>query len=94
MGSVGPTLIPGGVGSLLSTGMNGRAMRDRDALAALYNGTGGANWRTNGNWLTEEPLGQWHGVTTDRAGRVTRLSLEENNLAGAAPAGGRQSRRP
>ena len=85
MGSVAPTLIPGSLGSLVSTGMNGRAMRDRDALAALYNATGGANWRSNRNWLTEKPVGQWHGVTTDRAGRVTRLSLEDNNLAGDLP---------
>ena len=62
-----------------------RDMRDREALAALYNATGGANWRSNGNWLTEKPVGQWHGVTTDRAGRVTRLSLEDNNLAGELP---------
>ena len=85
MGSLAPTLIPGGVGSLVSTGVNYQALRDREALVALYNGTGGANWRSNTNWLTEWPVGQWHGVTTDRAGRVTRLSLEENNLAGALP---------
>ena len=89
-----PTAIPGGAGSLVSAGANHRAMRDREALVALYYGTGGANWRGNGNWLTEEPLGQWHGVTADRAGRVTRLSLEDNNLAGELPPAGRQSRRP
>ena len=60
-------------------------MQDRETLVALYNGTGGANWHSNGNWLTEKPLGQWHGVTTDHVGRVKRLSLEENNLAGAIP---------
>ena len=80
-----PTLIPGSVGSLVSAGANCRDMRDREALLAFYYGTGGANWRSNGNWLTEEPLRQWHGVTTDRAGRVTGLSLAENNLAGAIP---------
>ena len=86
MGSLGPTEIPGSLGSMVSTGANRRAMRDREALVALYNGTGGKNWRSNTNWLTEKPVGQWHGVTTDRAGRVTRLSLDENNLAGAIPA--------
>ena len=62
-------------------------MNDRAALVALYYGTGGTNWRCNRNWLTEVPLAEWHGVTTDRAGRITRLSLEENNLAGTIPPG-------
>ena len=57
MGSVAPTLIPGSLGSMVSTGVNGRAMRDREALVALYNATGGANWRSNGNWLTESRSG-------------------------------------
>ena len=60
-------------------------MRDRDALVALYCVTGGMNWRSNRNWLAEKPAGQWHGVTTDCAGRVTRLSLGENNLRGVIP---------
>ena len=62
-------------------------MHDRDALVALYYGTGGANWRDNRNWLTEEPLEEWYGVSTDREGRVTTLSLEENSLAGTIPPG-------
>ena len=45
------------------------------ALVALYNATGGANWRNNGNWLSNAPMGEWHGVTTDSDGRVTDLSL-------------------
>ena len=53
MGSVAPTSIPGSPGSLVSTGVDRRAMNDRDALVALYNGTGGANWRSSRNWLTE-----------------------------------------
>ena len=40
---------------MVSTSVDSRAMRDREALVALYNATGGANWRSNGNWLTEEP---------------------------------------
>ena len=85
MGSVPPPLIPGKVGPLVSTSVDGRAMRDRDALVVLYCVTGGMNWRSNRNWLAEIPVGQWHGVTTDRAGRVTGLDLEENNLRGVIP---------
>ena len=34
------------------------------------------------NWLSDEPLGQWHGVNADGNGRVTELRLSENRLSG------------
>ena len=58
---------------------------DRPALVALYNATGGANWRDRSNWLTATDIGTWHGVETDAAGHVTELSLPTNNLTGAIP---------
>ena len=64
----------------------GDAATDRAALAALYNATDGANWRNNRNWLSNAPMGVWHGVTTDFDGRVTRLFLENNRLTGEIPA--------
>ena len=54
-----------------------------DALVALYNSTGGAGWQNNSNWLTAAP--GWYGVTVS-GGRVTRLSLSSNQLAGQLPA--------
>ena len=59
---------------------------DRDELLALYNATDGSNWTNKTNWLSDRPLGEWHGVTTDDNGRVTRLWLENNQLSGAMPA--------
>ena len=59
---------------------------DREALAAIYNATGGANWTNKANWLTSVPLGQWHGVTTGANGRVTKLELQENGLSGEVSA--------
>ena len=59
---------------------------DRAALVALYNATGGARWRHNTNWLSSAPLDQWYGVITDRSGRVTHLSLDNNRLSGRIPA--------
>ena len=59
---------------------------DRAALVALYDATDGANWTSNDNWLSNRPIGEWHGVTTDRSGRVTELSLEINQLSGEIPA--------
>lgn len=59
---------------------------DRDALVALYGATGGNDWTRNANWLSDAPLGQWHGVETDADGRVTGLRLPENHLVGTIPA--------
>ena len=44
-------------------------MTDGAALTALYDATGGEGWSNSGEWLYNEDLGQWHGVTTDAAGR-------------------------
>ena len=57
-------------------------VQDRAALVALYNATDGANWRRNDNWLSEAPLGQWYGVTTDSSGYVVELDLSFNELHG------------
>ena len=62
------------------------AATDRAALVALYNATDGANWRNKGNWLSDAPMGEWHGVTTDSDGRVTHLDLSDNQLTGGIPA--------
>ena len=59
---------------------------DRPALVALYNATGGANWPVKTNWLSNNPVGEWQGVTTDvERGRVTRLDLLGNRLSGEIP---------
>ena len=59
---------------------------DRAALVALYNATDGPNWENDTNWLSDRPLGEWHGVTTDAEGRVTGLRLGDNQLSGEIPA--------
>ena len=48
---------------------------DRAALVALYNATDGPNWVDNTNWLTDAPLGEWYGVSTDARGRVVGINL-------------------
>ena len=58
---------------------------DRDVLVALYNATDGPNWKNNTNWLSDEPIRFWHGVTADRRGKVLELHLHENNLNGTIP---------
>ena len=59
---------------------------DRDALVAFYNATNGDNWTNNTDWLTDEHIYGWYGVTVNVDESVTRLTLEENNLVGKMPA--------
>ncbi|MXY83791.1 MAG: hypothetical protein F4Y91_17470, partial [Gemmatimonadetes bacterium] len=71
-----PTL-PDGIG--LATEQTTIAIaveQDRAVLIALYEATGGDNWKNNTNWLiSTSPLDQWYGVTTDDGGRVASLYL-------------------
>jgi len=62
-----------------------KAASDRLALEALFKSCGGADWRRKGGWMTEAALGEWQGVTVDAEGRVVKLDLDNNNLAGALP---------
>ena len=58
---------------------------DREALTALYDTMDGANWTLSDNWGTDAPLDQWHGVSVDDWGRITRLDLSANQLSGPLP---------
>ena len=57
----------------------------RAALTAFYHSTGGPNWIRKDNWLSDAPLSEWHGVTTDEHGHVTELYLRHNRLEGPLP---------
>ena len=59
--------------------------RDRVALIAFYQATGGDSWKLNRRWLSDEPLDQWQGVETGREGAVTELLLPNNRLTGEIP---------
>ena len=74
-----------GVSSHDGTGKECESLSEREALEALYDATGGTNWTNNDNWLTDAPLGEWHGVTVDDSGRIVRLELSGNNLKGPIP---------
>ena len=58
---------------------------EQAGLVALYEATGGANWKHHDNWLTTKPLRDWHGVTVNEDGRVTSLELDRNGLTGEIP---------
>ena len=60
---------------------------DREGLVALYNALDGDNWTNNTNWLSDEPLSTWHGVTLwNNVERVGAISLQSNGLSGTLPA--------
>ena len=84
------TFNPGETGSFTLTigglGTTGSVNSDQDALVVLYGATDGANWTNNDNWLSDVPIGQWYGVTTDSNGRVIHLILNYNQLTGEIPA--------
>ena len=58
---------------------------DVDALTALYQATDGDNWKSNTNWLSDQPISTWHGVSVNDAGRVDALHLDNNQLVGHLP---------
>ena len=61
------------------------SVADLVALILLYKATDGPNWNNNTNWLSNEPLGEWHGVSIDGNGRVAELYLSGNGLSGTIP---------
>ena len=67
-------------------------LTDRDILEVFYHATGGPNWANHYNWLTDRPIGEWYGVTTDAVGRLTELNFFDrtnrkgNGLKGQIPA--------
>ena len=58
---------------------------DRQALVALYETTDGANWTNNTRWLSDAPIGEWHGIKVDEDGYVTEIQLSGNGLRGKIP---------
>ncbi|MYE03681.1 MAG: hypothetical protein F4Y00_01715 [Bacteroidetes bacterium SB0662_bin_6] len=64
----------------------GSVETDRAALVALYDATGGDNWRSKTNWKSDKPLNEWYGIETDSTGRVESIDFHTNNaLTGSIP---------
>ena len=58
---------------------------DRRALEALFEAANGDAWERSTDWLVNQSLGRWHGVTTDSVGRVSGIDLIANGLSGSVP---------
>ena len=59
--------------------------QDRAALETLYRATEGSSWLESRNWLTDAPLGDWYGVSTNETGRVRSIGLADKDLTGPIP---------
>jgi hypothetical protein len=57
---------------------------ERAVLEAFYLNTDGENWTDASDWLSDQSVCSWHGVTCV-AGSVSKLELAENQLNGPFP---------
>ena len=81
-----PTANPTPVPTVTATPTpSGTAASDRAALIAFYNSMDGSNWNNNTNWLSDKPIGDWYGITTDNGGRVIGIAINYNALSGQIP---------
>ncbi len=78
-------VVAGDPGGLVVRGVFGVIPSDRETLKLLYHLTGGADWTNSENWLTEAPIDEWYGVTTDAAHQVLSIDLRSNRLVGPIP---------
>ena len=75
--------------------MTGSPETDRQALTTFYNATDGDNWPLHqlAEWygldssklVSDAPLAEWLGVTTNEDGRVVALELESVEMNGIIP---------
>ena len=57
---------------------------DMHVLMDFYQSTNGDQWRKNDHWL-DRSTHEWYGVMLNDEGRVVKLDLASNNLAGPIP---------
>ncbi len=72
------------VPSALAQTCTGIPEEECQALYALYNDTNGDQWIDNTNWLSDEPVSTWYGITVS-GGNVVNIQSVFNGLAGSIP---------
>ena len=65
-----------------------KELTDQEILVKIYEGMNGPNWKESDreNWLSEKPIGEWKGITTNDSGRVIKLSIYGDSVHGLIPA--------
>jgi hypothetical protein len=61
------------------------ASQDRPALAQLFVAWSGLEWLNRTHWCSSQPLGTWHGVTTDGVGSRSSSGVGSSGGGGSAP---------
>ena len=72
-----PSPTPAPVAGDAPTPLSGSRETDREALIAIFEALDGEDWRKKTNWLSDKPIGEWYGVTSDDEGRVIGLEFGE-----------------
>lgn len=62
-----------------------RGYGDRDILEALYEDMNGRKWGQTKNWLSDQPLNKWAGVSADEDDNVWGLDFYNQGLVGGIP---------
>ena len=65
---------------------------DRAVLDSLYNATGGENWRSKENWLTDRSLNTWSGIDQRQRGHGGPASVSHDRPDGSADPAVREHR--
>ena len=59
---------------------------DRERLIDFYDRMDGEDWLMDEHWGSDRPIDEWYGVAADENEQVTEIVLDDNNVAGPAPA--------
>ena len=51
---------------------------ERAALVSFYKALNGDKWYIKTNWLSDKPVGEWYGITTNALGQVVKIDMKEN----------------
>lgn len=58
---------------------------ERSILESFYKALDGDKWEHKENWLSDKPLNEWYGITTDEKGKVVKIQLSDT-MTGKVPA--------
>lgn len=58
---------------------------ERSILKSFYKALDGDEWEHKENWLSDKPLNEWYGITTDEEGKVVKIQLSDT-MIGKVPA--------
>jgi hypothetical protein len=57
--------------------------KENEVLMTIYNIFSGTEWTNSTNWCTDLPHSMWYGISTNKTGNITEISLSSNNMSGS-----------